>query len=473
VPDETLRSAAEAAFGAAVRAVLPENLLPAAMVRDGRGLRLAGMEVPEVPGRRLVAAIGKAAPGLAAAWLTAAGERSGELFVVTPHGVPVPPGVERAAVVRRGAHPYPDAAGEAAARELLARVGELGEGDLLVVLLSGGGSALLAAPEEGLALADVLATTRLLLEAGAPIGAVNTVRRQLLAAGGGGLARAAWPAPVRTALISDVPGDPLPDIASGPTVPSPTTAADALEVLERLGLAERVPPAVVEFLRGRAGLPVAPEPWERKARTVVLANNRSAVEAAAAHLRGGGWEVTVVPEPLTGEASVRGRELAARALGIPAGDRTALVFGGETTVTVRGRGRGGRNQELALAAALVLEGSRGRVLLAAGTDGIDGVTPHAGAVVDGETTARIRAAGHDPVAALADNDAGTVLAAAGDALVTGPTGTNVCDVTVVLVGGEMRKSGREDVRTAPARPGRRGEGAQGCRRWRGGAGGEE
>ena len=428
-----LRSEAEAAFGAAVEAVRPENLLPGALRRTGEGLRLAGMEIPAVGGRRFVAAVGKAAPGLAAAWLATVPGWSRELFVVTPHGVDVPPSVEAAATVRRGAHPYPDAAGEAAARELLARVRELGKDDLLVVLLSGGGSALLAAPEEGLTLAHVLATTRLLLEAGAPIGAVNTVRRQLLAAGGGGLARAAWPAPVRTALISDVLGDPLPDIASGPTVPSPTTAADALGVLERFALLDRVPPEVVAFLRAQRDLPPGPEPWERAARTVVLANNRTAVEAAAAHLRARGWSVRVAPEPLTGEAAVRGRQLAALALAVPPGRRTALLWGGETTVTVRGSGRGGRNQELALAAALVLAGSGGRVLLAAGTDGIDGVTPNAGAVVDGGTADRIRAAGHDPRAALWDNDAGTVLEASGDVLVTGPTGTNVCDLTAILV----------------------------------------
>ncbi|NOZ95846.1 MAG: DUF4147 domain-containing protein, partial [Acidobacteria bacterium] len=302
-----LREAALTAFRKAVEAVRPETLLPRAVNRHGGNILLAGMDLPSVRGRRLTAAVGKAAPGLAAAWLEVRPPGEEELFVLTAHGVPVPPAVEAAAVVRRGAHPYPDAAGEAAARELLDRAAALGTDDLLVVLLSGGGSALMAAPAPGLELADILETTRLLLRAGAHIGAVNTVRRELLAGGGGGLARAAQPAPVRTAVLSDVIGDPLPDIASGPTVPSPTGPRDALRVLESYGVAARVPRAVLHFLAARPQ--PASEGWWERCRTVILANNGTAVGAAVRTLRALGWAASAASRPLLGEATVRGRQL--------------------------------------------------------------------------------------------------------------------------------------------------------------------
>jgi len=431
-----LRADAAAAFAAAVDRVRPHNLIPTAVQGQGQWLSVAGVQVGAAPGRRVVAAIGKAAPGLAAAWLDLLPGWADSVFVLTPHGVPVPDAVRSAATVRHGAHPYPDAAGEAAARELLALAGTLGTDDLLLVLLSGGGSALLAAPENGLTLADVIATTRALLSAGAPITAVNAVRRQILAAGGGGLASAAHPARVFTAVLSDVLGDPLPDIASGPTVASPTTAADALAVLERFGVATRVPPPVTAHLRARAGDPTsANTTWTVASRVVLLANNRTAVDAAAGALIAAGYDVLSPSQPLAGEASARGRQLGGLAAALAPRRPTALVLGGETTVTVRGSGRGGRNQELAVAAALQLAGAGPAVLLAAGTDGIDGFSDNAGAIVDPGTVDRMDRAGVDPLAALAGNDSATALEAVDDALVTGPTGTNVCDITMVLVGG--------------------------------------
>lgn len=217
-----MREDALGAFFAAVDAVRPGRLVPEAVSLEAGRVLLRGEPLPEARGRRVVTALGKAAPGLALAWMHAAPGWASQLFVLTPHGVPVPREVEETATVRRGAHPFPDASGEAAARELLALADGLSRDDLLVVLLSGGASALLAAPEPPLTLEEVAATTRALLVAGAPIRAVNTVRRQILRAGGGGLARMASPAPVVTLVLSDVLGDPLADIASGPTVPSPT-----------------------------------------------------------------------------------------------------------------------------------------------------------------------------------------------------------------------------------------------------------
>jgi hydroxypyruvate reductase len=305
----------------------------------------------------------------------------------------------------------------------------IGGHDLLVVLLSGGGSALLAAPEQALRLEDIQGTTGLLLKAGAPIGDINTVRRQLLAAAGGGLGRAAYPAPVTTLILSDVIGNPVHDIASGPTVPSPSTPDDALSVLERHSIRDSAPRAVVEHLNLARNL-TTDDSWTAANRVEIIGDNRTAVEGAAVWLAEHGYAVEVVAASVVGEASVRGREIAAAAE--ESGTPSAVVFGGETTVTVRGSGRGGRNQEVALAAAIEIEGHEGLVLLAGGTDGVDGGSENAGAVVDGSTAIKLRRSGIDPQTILDNNDSGTALEAVGDAFRTGPTGTNVCDLTLVL-----------------------------------------
>jgi hydroxypyruvate reductase len=345
----------------------------------------------------------------------------------------VPEEIEDKVTVLRGAHPYPDADGEASTRRLLKVADGLGNDDYLVVLLSGGGSALMAAAEEGLTLEDVRATTKALLEAGATINEVNTVRRQLLAAAGGGLARTAYPAPVRTLVLSDVLGDPLADIASGPTVRLSSTAAEALAVFDRYGLRDAVPAAVNTFLRRAAEAPANDLEWVDSAVTEVIGNNRTAVEAAAADLSARGYRVAVKTDDLVGEARQRGRELAAQARAETFDQPTAVVFGGETTVTVTGSGRGGRNQELALAAAEEIAGTEGVVVLAGGTDGIDGLSGNAGALVDYTTYRRLRNRGIDIRKVFADNDSATALGAVGDNICTGPTGTNVCDVTIVLM----------------------------------------
>jgi len=427
-----MRRDARAAFDAAVAAVQPHNLVPNRVQRSGDDVLVAGDALPHARGRHVVMAIGKAAPGLAAAWLDSVPDWTHELYVLAPHDLPVPVEVERAATVLRGAHPYPDADGEASARRLLTVAASLGADDLLVVLLSGGGSALMAAPKNGLTLAEIRATTEALLRVGAPINDVNTVRRQLLAAAGGGLGRAASPAPVWTLILSDVLGDPLPDIASGPTVVSSSTPADALAALEHFAILDDVPKAVAAFMTAARGRPPDDGAWASSGHTRIIGNNRTAVEAAASELRSRAWGVEIITEHVIGEASERGREIAAAARAKESPAPTAVVMGGETTVTVHGRGRGGRNQELALAAAIEIDGAGGIVLLAAGTDGIDGLSDNAGAVVDGTSAARLRHHGFDPRVSLEDNDSGTALESIGDAIRTGPTGTNVCDVTLVL-----------------------------------------
>jgi len=426
-----MRKDALAAFGTAVEAVQPAVLIPAAVrVEDGQ-VWVRGQPLPAVPGRRLVAALGKAAPGLADAWLELLPGWADELLVLTPHGVPVSDRVAAAGEILRGAHPFPDEQGEASCRRLLELAVSLRERDLLVVLLSGGASALLAAPHPPLSLADLRTTSEVLLAAGASIHQVNAVRRQLLAAAGGGLGRAASPAAMVTLVLSDVRGDPLPDIASGPTVPSPSTAADALGVLGGLGLVRDVPEPVVAFLRSRVEDPVD-DSWSSRCRWEILGNNHTAVAAASQWLADHGYATVVHPGFLDGEARERGRLVAQLTEAFHYRGRLAFVAGGETTVTVRGHGIGGRNHELALAAALELSGRRPCAILAAGTDGIDGLTAAAGAVVDATTPARLRAAGVDAPSALDDNDTGPALAASGDAVRTGPTGTNVCDLVLAL-----------------------------------------
>ncbi len=421
-PGERLRADAVAGWRAALAALAPTTLINRAVGWEDGRVTITGEPLPACSGYRLVVALGKAAPGLAAAWQARAPDWADEVLVLAPHGAPAPPGVTLP--VMHGGHPEPDDAGAAATRRLMARLSALSNDDLVVVLLSGGASALLAAPVPGVSLADLRSVTRRLLAAGAPIGELNTVRRALLAAAGGGLARAAAPAAVVTLVLSDVLTGELADVASGPTIASPTGPADALATLRRHGLHRELPALARALDR-------PPDPAPPPGRVVLLAGNRDLREAAATHLDAAGYRIVAPSSPLTGEAAGRGRQLAALATALKTDHPTALVLGGETTVTVTGRGRGGRCQELALAAAVGLP-SRGAVLLAGTSDGVDGASLNAGAVVDGGTTGRLRAAGIDPAAVLAANDSATALEAAGDALRTGPTGTNVADLVLLL-----------------------------------------
>ena len=341
-------------------------------------------------------------------------------------------------------HPVPDEKGRAAVAAVEELLAGQKEGDTVVALLSGGASALLADPAEPLALADLQATTDLLLRSGAAIGELNAVRKHLSRLKGGQLARLAAPAAVVALVLSDVVGDPLDVIASGPTAPDPTTFADAWGVVERRGLAGALPAGVRRrLLDGVAGrLPETPKPGDPvfdRVHNVVVGSNRLAALAAAKEARELGYATLLLTTHVEGEAREIARVAAALARSVlahgdPLPPPACVVLGGETTVTVRGHGRGGRNQELALAAALALEGLDGVSVMALATDGSDGPTDSSGAVVDGGTAAEIRARGIDPVRALLENDAYPALAAAGAHLLTGPTGTNVNDLLVVLAG---------------------------------------
>ena len=331
--------------------------------------------------------------------------------------------------IMEAGHPVPDERSLRAGSSALELAGRLGPDDLLICLISGGGSALMAAPR--VPLEDLQTLTRKLLASGARIDEINLLRRHLDRVKGGGLARAANGARVLSLILSDVMGDPLEAIASGPTAPDPTTAVDALDVIARYGLEAQMPPGI------RAALEETVKPGDPvfdRVENVIIGNNRIALEATLDRASTEGFHVEPITEPLEGEARLLGREFAKRlrAAAKRIEGPFCLAAGGETTVTLRGQGRGGRNQELALAAAQDLAEAEGVMLISLATDGEDGPTDAAGAVATGETLSRARAAGLDPQAALANNDSYPFFEALGDLIKTGPTGTNVNDLVLML-----------------------------------------
>ena len=455
-----LREDALAIFGAGVEAVEPGRAVRGHLRTGRSGPAVDGRRLPLAPGGRVwVVGAGKAAAPMAAAVEEILGDRVAGGLVVTRygHGAPL-----RRVELREAGHPVPDESGVAAARDLAGLLGQVQAGDLVICVVSGGGSALLPSPVDGITLAEKQQVTRLLLGCGATIREMNAVRKHLSRLKGGGLARLARPAALLTLVLSDVVGDRLDVIASGPTVPDPTTFADALEVLERRRIASRVPAAVLARLEAgaRGDVPETPKPDDpvfRSTTHVLVGTNALAVAAAERRARALGYHTLVLSTTVTGEAREVGavhaavaRELAAS--GRPLRRPACVLSGGETTVTLRGGGKGGRNQELVLAAALGMAGLERVLVFSAGTDGTDGPTDAAGAVADGETLSRARAAGLDPRAALQGNDAYPFFQALGDLVVTGPTRTNVMDLRLVLAGA-LPRPGR-----GAARRGRRGGG---------------
>jgi glycerate 2-kinase len=382
--------------------------------------------------RVLVLGCGKASAAMAAAAEEALGDRISGGFVVVKDGCAVPvPSVEST----EAGHPVPDARGLAASARLLELARGAGEDDLVLFLVSGGGSALTPAPAPPITLAEKQEVTRLLLAAGATIGELNAVRKHLSRFKGGQLARAAAPASVLTLALSDVIGDPLDVIASGPTAPDPTTFADARDVLARRGLAGRVPASVAARLEAglRGEIEETPKPGDRlfgRVTNVVIGNNALIADAAVAAASRLGYRPHLATRELQGEAREVARELVARARGLE--PPACLIAAGETTVTVKGKGRGGRCQEFALAAALELAPADRMTVLGAGTDGSDGPTDVAGAIVDADSVARGTRAGGDARRAMEDNDAYRFLTASGDLIVSGPTRTNLLDLYLVL-----------------------------------------
>jgi hydroxypyruvate reductase len=386
--------------------------------------------------RVFVLAAGKAAGAMARAAEELLGERLSGGLIVTKHGNEAPS--EKLEVVF-AAHPEPDERGVEAARRAEELARSLREGDLLLALISGGASALLADPAPPIALADLKALTGALLRSGADIGEINTVRKHVSVLKGGGLASLAAPAPTLALLLSDVVGDDPSAIASGLTAPDPTTLQETRRVLERYGI--EPPESISEHLRNAEETPKPGDPIFEKVANVLCGSGRHAAEAASEKARELGYEPLLLSTTVTGDA--RGIASVYAAVirevlesGIPLPAPCAVVSGGEATVTVRGSGTGGPNQEFALTLAVELDGVGGWAALAADTDGNDGPTDAAGGLVNGATADAIRDGGLDPEDALANNDAHVALGTGGALLTTGPTGTNVNDLRVALVSGK-------------------------------------
>ena len=407
-------------FEAAIAAAQPALCLPP--------------HLPQKPkGRTIVIGAGKASAEMARA-LEQHWDGPLEGLVVTRYGYEVP--CERIEIVQ-AAHPVPDAAGLRATERIRELVTGLGADDLVIALISGGGSSLLVGPAPGLTLADKQAVNKALLASGASISEMNCVRRHLSAVKGGRLAAACHPARVLTLLISDVPGDNPMDIASGPTVGDSTTRADALAIIERYRIA--VPAPVREWLDREESESVKPEdPRLQRCETRMITAPQIALEAAAAVAREAGVTPYILGDSLEGEARDVGKVLAGLARqvvihGQPFQTPCVLLSGGETTVTLRGQGRGGRNVECLLSMAVALDGLRGVHALAGDTDGVDGAEEIAGAVLTPDTLARAWAQGINPRASLDDNDGHGFFQALGDSVVTGPTLTNVNDLRAIVI----------------------------------------
>jgi glycerate 2-kinase len=409
-------------FHAAVSAADPLKILP--------------VHLPRPPsGRTLVVGAGKAGASMALAveqhWPARAPL---EGVVITRHGHGLP--TERIAVIEAG-HPVPDEAGEAGAREILRRVKDLNPDDLLLALVSGGGSALLSLPAEGVNAEDLKATTKELLRSGARIEEINTVRKHLSAIQGGRLAGVSR-ARVLALIISDVTGDDPTHIASGPCAPDPTTYADALAVLDRYGI-EATPAVRERLMRGmQGGIPETPKPGDAlfsRVENRVIATARLALSAAEDFFRSHGIQTTNLGDQITGEAAevARTQEVLVRRIAQSGGRPVAVVSGGECTVTVRGRGRGGRCTEFLLSLGVGLDGLPNVHAIACDTDGIDGSEDNAGAVLLPDSLARAAKRGLDARKLLADNDAYGFFSALGDLVQTGPTRTNVNDYRAILI----------------------------------------
>lgn len=441
-----LREHARAIFEAGVEGADPAAAVRESLSLEGETLRVwtgrEGLFAVDLSGlgRIILIGAGKASAAMGGAVESLLGERIEGGIVVVRSGYGAALG--RARVIEAG-HPIPDEAGLKGAEAVLELVEHLGERDLLVSCLSGGGSALLPAPVPGISLEDKRALTELLLDSGANIQEINTIRKHCSLIKGGQLARRAYPAEVIALVLSDVVGNRLDTIASGPLYPDDTTFADCQAVLQRYGLSGLIPPAVRAHLeRGLSGeVPDTPkrgEPCFSRVHHQVVADNKKALEAAAKKAGSLGYGPYLLTDSLQGESRQVAKTLVALAgevqrSGHPVAPPACVLAGGEPTVTVRGPGRGGRCQELALAGAIALEGAENMVLLAAGTDGSDGPTDAAGAVADGTTLARAAGKGLDARGRLEANDSYPFFQELGDLVVTGPTLTNVMDLFCVLV----------------------------------------
>ncbi|MGI8725828.1 MAG: glycerate kinase type-2 family protein [Methyloceanibacter sp.] len=420
MPAELLKSM----FDAAVKAALPSICVPAHLP-------------PRPKGRTVIIGAGKASGAMAKA-LEDAWDGPLEGLVVTRYGYRVP--TERLEVVE-AAHPVPNAAGLAAARRILELMQGLTKDDLVLCLISGGGSSLLALPAEGLSLEDKQAVNKALLKSGATISEMNTVRKHLSAIKGGRLAAAASPARMVALMISDVPGDDPSIIASGPTVPDPSTNQDALGIIAKYNI--DVPESVLARLRTGDETPKPGHKMFANVENIMIATPQASLEAAAVVARKAGFKPVILGDSIEGESrdvalvhAGIARQCAMR--GQPEVPPCVLISGGETTITLKGKGKGGRNTEFLLALAIALDGMPRIYALAGDTDGVDGSEDNAGALIYPDTLPRAAKAGLNAKAMLADNDPYSFFKGIGDLLETGPTLTNVNDFRAILIEGNTR-----------------------------------
>jgi len=438
---ESQREDARSIFAAGLAAAEPGRCMHRILTLDGNQLHCGSHHIAleSISTLRIVGA-GKATAAMAAAAEEILGDRIEAGAINTKYGHALD--LNRIETFSAG-HPVPDEAGVAGTQRQLELVQDLDPNALVICLFSGGGSALLPAPAPGLTLAEKQDTTRLLLACGATIDEINALRKHLSAVKGGLLARAAAPARVLGLMLSDVIGDPLDTIASGPTHPDSTTFSDCLELVDRYNLRRELPGQVRQRLEdGSQGqIPETPklsDPCFAQTENLVIGNSTLAIAAATERARTLGYEVLVLTSRLQGEAREAAAALASIAQEVATANRpiarpACIIAGGETTVTLRGDGKGGRNQELALAAALHLDGWSTITLLSGGTDGTDGPTDAAGALVDGKTLTRARAQDLEARTFLDRNDSYSFFKTLNDLVVTGPTGTNVMDLQIILI----------------------------------------
>jgi glycerate 2-kinase len=389
-----------------------------------------------------VTGAGKASARMAQAMERILGDRitSGIVVTKTCHTLPLFSGID----LVEGRHPLPDEVGVEGTDRIASLLSRTTAEDLVVVLLSGGGSALLVSPVPGVSLEDKIELTDALLKCGANIKEINAIRKHISRVKGGRLAEAAQPSAVLTLILSDVIGDRLDSIASGPTAPDKTTFSDCMKIIKKYRLQDRIPKSIYSHLeRGEKGrveeTPKPGDPIFKRVRNVIIGSNLTALEAAERKARELGFNTYVLPRPVAGNttrAAKRHVKLV-KAIALrkgPVRPPACVISGGETTVKIRGEGKGGRNQEFVLVAAMGIEGMENVVLLSAGTDGTDGPTDAAGAICDGDTVQRALKRGFDPKAYLADNDSYHFFGKLGDLIITGPTQTNVMDVHLALIG---------------------------------------
>jgi glycerate 2-kinase len=438
---EDRKRSMEAILHAGLDAVDPERAVRRSVRREDETLFVGKASYRLDRFRKIIlAGAGKGSAPMAKALEDILGDRLSSGLIIVKYGYSMP--LKKTSVVEAG-HPIPDEAGMKASVELLDLLRECTEDDLVICAFSGGGSALMPSPTSPFTLDEKKACTRLLLECGATIDEINAIRKHLSRAKGGQLAKEAYPATVISLLLSDVVGDRLDVIASGPTVPDESTYADCLEIVERYGLSDRLPKGIVEHFRaGMEGLvpetPKRGDPVFSQVQNLIVGNNRECLLAARDKAASLGYHTLVLSSQIEGEAREAARVLASvakeiRQAGFPLEPPACVLAGGETTVTIHGEGKGGRNQELALSCALAIDGWEGISLFSSGTDGTDGPTDAAGAFVDGATCGRAREKGLDPRAFLRENDSYPFFESLGDLIKTGPTRTNVMDMICIVV----------------------------------------